>query len=150
MIIGLFSFLVFSYCRMRWPLSFAPRTKLKGETPHHVRKLLFISSFQVSPLTKPTRIKHFLGGYCLRYELQNLQSSKSLVLMPRSWVTCHPPSRVKSDCNHKIPVVKLLQDVVLFVLCLLHICDGDPHANQLQGECRVTIADRRVLMKVAE
>ncbi|CCM06528.1 uncharacterized protein FIBRA_08801 [Fibroporia radiculosa] len=29
--IGLISFLVFSYCRTRWPLQFAPRTKLKGK-----------------------------------------------------------------------------------------------------------------------
>jgi hypothetical protein len=28
--IGLFSFFLFSYCRTRWPLLFAPRTKLKG------------------------------------------------------------------------------------------------------------------------
>jgi hypothetical protein len=28
--IGIVSFLLFSYCRTRWPLSFAPRTKLKG------------------------------------------------------------------------------------------------------------------------
>ncbi|KAI0720255.1 hypothetical protein C8T65DRAFT_633946 [Cerioporus squamosus] len=32
--IGLLSFLVFSYCRTRWPLLFAPRTKLKGFSPH--------------------------------------------------------------------------------------------------------------------
>ncbi|OBZ76812.1 Calcium permeable stress-gated cation channel 1 [Grifola frondosa] len=32
--IGLTSFLVFSYCRTRWPLLFAPRTKLKGFSPH--------------------------------------------------------------------------------------------------------------------
>ncbi|KAI0352968.1 DUF221-domain-containing protein [Trametes cingulata] len=32
--IGLVSFLVFSYCRTRWPLLFAPRTKLKGFSPH--------------------------------------------------------------------------------------------------------------------
>ncbi|RPD67028.1 DUF221-domain-containing protein [Lentinus tigrinus ALCF2SS1-7] len=32
--IGLISFLVFSYCRTRWPLLFAPRTKLKGFSPH--------------------------------------------------------------------------------------------------------------------
>lgn len=29
--IGLFSFLVFSYCRTRMPVLFAPRTKLKGD-----------------------------------------------------------------------------------------------------------------------
>ena len=28
--IGLTSFFLFSYCRTRWPLLFAPRTKLKG------------------------------------------------------------------------------------------------------------------------
>ena len=28
--IGAFSFLIFSYCRTRYPLLFAPRTKLKG------------------------------------------------------------------------------------------------------------------------
>ena len=61
-----------------------------------------------------------------------------------------PPLRVKSDYNHKIPVVKLLQDVVLLVLCLFHIRGGDPHANQLKGECLVIIIDRGVLMKVAE
>ncbi|KAI0730386.1 late exocytosis, associated with Golgi transport-domain-containing protein [Fomitopsis betulina] len=32
--IGLLSFLIFSYCRTRWPLLFAPRTKLKGFSPH--------------------------------------------------------------------------------------------------------------------
>jgi len=28
--VGLTSFFLFSYCRTRWPLIFAPRTKLKG------------------------------------------------------------------------------------------------------------------------
>ncbi|KAF8876644.1 hypothetical protein BD779DRAFT_1804233 [Infundibulicybe gibba] len=32
--IGLTSFFLFSYCRTRWPLLFAPRTKLKGFSPH--------------------------------------------------------------------------------------------------------------------
>lgn len=32
--IGLFSFLVFSYCRTRIPVLFAPRTKLKGDYAH--------------------------------------------------------------------------------------------------------------------
>ncbi|TFK94670.1 DUF221-domain-containing protein [Polyporus arcularius HHB13444] len=32
--VGLLSFLIFSYCRTRWPLLFAPRTKLKGFSPH--------------------------------------------------------------------------------------------------------------------
>jgi hypothetical protein len=32
--IGMVSLLIFSYCRTRWPLLFAPRTKLKGFSPH--------------------------------------------------------------------------------------------------------------------
>ncbi|KAI0029909.1 hypothetical protein K488DRAFT_55341 [Vararia minispora EC-137] len=32
--IGIASFLIFCYCRTRWPLQFAPRTKLKGFSPH--------------------------------------------------------------------------------------------------------------------
>lgn len=34
--IGITSFFLFSYCRTRWPLLFAPRTKLKGtmDRPH--------------------------------------------------------------------------------------------------------------------
>lgn len=32
--IGMVSFLVFCYCRTRWPLVYAPRTKLKGFSPH--------------------------------------------------------------------------------------------------------------------
>ncbi|KAJ7856674.1 hypothetical protein B0H14DRAFT_3085289 [Mycena olivaceomarginata] len=41
--IGLFSFFLFSYCRTRWPLLFAPRTKLKGFSPHeaHAHQALF-------------------------------------------------------------------------------------------------------------
>ncbi|TFK37064.1 hypothetical protein BDQ12DRAFT_713700 [Crucibulum laeve] len=41
--IGFFSFFVFSYCRMRWPLLFAPRTKLKGFSPHeaHAHQAFF-------------------------------------------------------------------------------------------------------------
>ncbi|KAF8581445.1 DUF221-domain-containing protein [Ramaria rubella] len=41
--LGLFSFLVFSYCRKRWPVQFAPRTKLKGFSPHeaHARQAFF-------------------------------------------------------------------------------------------------------------
>ncbi|KAG6866158.1 hypothetical protein C0991_008112 [Blastosporella zonata] len=41
--IGIVSFLVFSYCRTRWPLIFAPRTKLKGFSPHeaHAHQAFF-------------------------------------------------------------------------------------------------------------
>ncbi|KAF9070665.1 hypothetical protein BDP27DRAFT_1391889 [Rhodocollybia butyracea] len=41
--IGLLSFLIFSYARMRWPLLYAPRTKLKGFSPHeaHAHQAFF-------------------------------------------------------------------------------------------------------------
>ncbi|KZT25608.1 DUF221-domain-containing protein [Neolentinus lepideus HHB14362 ss-1] len=41
--IGLISFLLFSYSRTRWPLLFAPRTKLKGFSPHeaHAHQAFF-------------------------------------------------------------------------------------------------------------
>ncbi|KAL0958878.1 hypothetical protein HGRIS_014193 [Hohenbuehelia grisea] len=41
--IGVVSFLLFSYSRTRWPLLFAPRTKLKGFSPHdaHLHQAFF-------------------------------------------------------------------------------------------------------------
>ncbi|KDR79098.1 hypothetical protein GALMADRAFT_223356 [Galerina marginata CBS 339.88] len=41
--VGLVSFFLFSYCRKRWPLLFAPRTKLKGFSPHeaHAHQAFF-------------------------------------------------------------------------------------------------------------
>ncbi|KAF5381794.1 hypothetical protein D9615_005509 [Tricholomella constricta] len=41
--IGIISFFLFSYCRNRWPLLFAPRTKLKGFSPHeaHAHQAFF-------------------------------------------------------------------------------------------------------------
>ncbi|RDB26692.1 Calcium permeable stress-gated cation channel 1 [Hypsizygus marmoreus] len=43
MTVGITSFLLFSYCRTRWPLLFAPRTKLKGFSPHeaHAHQAFF-------------------------------------------------------------------------------------------------------------
>jgi len=46
------------------------------------------------------------------------------------------PFRAKANHGSKIPVVKLLQDVILLVLCLFHIRGGNPHANQLEGVSR--------------
>ncbi|KAF9044481.1 hypothetical protein BJ165DRAFT_1481442 [Panaeolus papilionaceus] len=43
LVIGINSFFLFSYCRTRWPLLFAPRTKLKGFSPHeaHAHQAFF-------------------------------------------------------------------------------------------------------------
>ncbi|KAG2142930.1 hypothetical protein DEU56DRAFT_870510 [Suillus clintonianus] len=54
--IGLSSFLIFSYCRKRWPLIFAPRTMLKDFSPHdaHAHQAFFgwiIPTMKVSEYT---------------------------------------------------------------------------------------------------
>ena len=40
-VIGVTSFLIFCYCRTRWPLLFAPRTKLKGAFIDSIRICTF-------------------------------------------------------------------------------------------------------------
>lgn len=54
--IGISSFLIFSYCRTRWPLLFAPRTKLKAFSPHeaHAHQAFFgwiIPTIRISEYT---------------------------------------------------------------------------------------------------
>lgn len=54
--IGICSILVFSYCRTRWPLLFAPRTKLKAFSPHeaHAHNTFFgwiIPTLRISEYT---------------------------------------------------------------------------------------------------
>ncbi|KIK42257.1 hypothetical protein CY34DRAFT_157349 [Suillus luteus UH-Slu-Lm8-n1] len=54
--IGLSSFLIFSYCRKRWPLIFAPRTMLKDFSPHeaHAHQAFFgwiVPTMKVSEYT---------------------------------------------------------------------------------------------------
>ena len=64
--IGIFSFLVFSYCRTRWPLLFAPRTKLKGSSQCNTSECgaYCKSVIQVSLRMKLTRTRPFLDGLC--------------------------------------------------------------------------------------
>jgi len=55
--IGIVSFLLFSYCRTRWPLLFAPRTKLKGSYAYG-RSACHLSPFiQVSLHTRHTHTR---------------------------------------------------------------------------------------------
>ena len=62
--IGITSFLLFSYCRARWPLSFAPRTKLKGTRCTKSISDAFINFLveQAFHLMKHIPIKRFLAG----------------------------------------------------------------------------------------
>lgn len=60
------------------------------------------------------------------------------------------PIRIKPDHFFKPSVVKLLQDVVLLVLRLLHIRGDDSYASQLDCRCLVTTIDGEVLIEVTE
>lgn len=59
--IGVLSFLIFSYSRTRWPLLFAPRTKLKGE-PEQERLFIVLTYPQASHRTRHTPIRRSLAG----------------------------------------------------------------------------------------
>ena len=140
--IGLFSFLVFSYCRMRWPLLFAPRTKLKGKTPQNPR----VSANQLPPGFSPHEAhahQAFFG-----WILPTIRTSEFTILqivgLDAAVVSGIPtPLHAKAHYGVITSVVKLLQDVVLPVLCLFHIRGGNPYANQLEGGCLVTMFGRR-------
>ena len=62
----------------------------------------------------------------------------------------YQPLTHKSLPRFQTSVIELLQDVVLPVLCLFHIRSGDPHANELEGGCLVTVIHREVLTEVTE
>ncbi|KIJ64119.1 hypothetical protein HYDPIDRAFT_112659 [Hydnomerulius pinastri MD-312] len=93
--IGLTSFLLFSYCRSRWPLLFAPRTKLKGFSPHeaHAHSALFgwimptlrISEFTVLQIVGLDAAV-LLGFFKMSFYLFSVCSIFAIaVLMPINW-----------------------------------------------------------------
>jgi len=74
--IGATSFLLFSYCRTKWPLLFAPRTKLKGLSILLIRYPYKLICFaQGFPHMKLMLIRLFSVGYCQ-------------LLEPRSSLSC--------------------------------------------------------------
>ena len=81
--VGVASFLIFSYCRTRWPLLFAPRTKLKGASRFSATsprtKLLIRSMHQASPLMKRTLTKPFSDGFSPLSERQSSRCCRLLV-----------------------------------------------------------------------
>lgn len=74
--IGVTSFLIFSYGRRRWPLLFAPRTKLKG-TPPCCPPQLLNDVCQAFLLMKHTRTKRCLAGSCPQSAPQSSRSCRS-------------------------------------------------------------------------
>lgn len=76
--IGVFSFFIFSYCRTRWPLLFAPRTKLKGLTASSFLISSSLTTTQVSHLMRLMLIRLSLAGSCPPSELRNSQCFRLL------------------------------------------------------------------------
>jgi len=125
--IGITSFLLFSYCRTRWPLLFAPRTKLKGKynvslpawthraagfSPHeaHAHQAFFgwiMPTVRTSELTVLQIVG--LDAAVVRLILMN-----QLQLMT-------------------ISVAQLFQNRIPALLCLFYVCHYHPHATQLEG-----------------
>ncbi|KAJ6551627.1 hypothetical protein B0H19DRAFT_1158348 [Mycena capillaripes] len=93
--IGLFSFLVFSYCRTRWPLLFAPRTKLKGFSPHeaHAHQAFFgwiLPTIRTSEFTVLQIVgldaAVLLNFYKMSFKLFSVCSFFAVtILMPINW-----------------------------------------------------------------
>ncbi|KAJ7822433.1 hypothetical protein B0H13DRAFT_2447922 [Mycena leptocephala] len=97
--IGLFSFLVFSYCRTRWPLLFAPRTKLKGFSPHeaHAHQAFFgwiLPTIRTSEFTVLQIVgldaAVLLNFYKMSFKLFSVCSFFAVtILMPINWNRSH-------------------------------------------------------------
>ncbi|KAF7368952.1 hypothetical protein MVEN_00221500 [Mycena venus] len=93
--IGLFSFFVFSYCRTRWPLLFAPRTKLKGFSPHeaHAHQAFFgwiLPTIRTSEFTVLQIVgldaAVLLNFYKMSFKLFSVCSFFAVtILMPINW-----------------------------------------------------------------
>ncbi|KAJ7621119.1 hypothetical protein FB45DRAFT_838884 [Roridomyces roridus] len=93
--IGLFSFLVFSYCRTRWPILFAPRTKLKGFSPHeaHAHQAFFgwiLPTIRTSEFTVLQIVgldaAVLLNFYKMAFKLFSVCSFFAItILMPINW-----------------------------------------------------------------
>lgn len=93
--IGAVSFLLFSYCRTRWPLSFAPRTKLKGFSPHeaHAHQAFFgwimptirtseFTVLQIVGLDAAVLLNFFKMGF---YLFSVCSIFAVTILMPMNW-----------------------------------------------------------------
>lgn len=128
--IGFLSFLVFSYCRTRWPLLFAPRTKLKGVSPHILpHPYTYQSLRQVSPHMRPMPSRPSLAGSSLPSESPSLPFYRSLVWMPLWCVTNHHSILGLPAHSPLVAIAsQFLQDVILAILVLFSSCSGHPHA----------------------
>ncbi|KAF8154629.1 hypothetical protein B0H34DRAFT_752640 [Crassisporium funariophilum] len=96
--IGVTSFLLFSYCRTRWPLLFAPRTKLKGFSPHEAHAhLAFFGWIMPTIRTSEFTVLQIVGldaavllnFFKMSFYLFSVCSLFAItILMPLNWKVC--------------------------------------------------------------
>lgn len=129
--VGVTSFLIFSYCRTRWPLLFAPRTKLKGTflTQRGTQYDLFYPS-AFSPHEAHVH-QAFFG-----WVIPTIRISEFTVLQIvglDAAVVCSFVCR--SMCTFDTLLAsQLLQDGVHSILSMLAICCSDLDARKLEGK----------------
>ena len=128
--IGITSFLLFSYCRTRWPLSFAPRTKLKGAwNSARLWETFLIPSLGFSPHEAHAH-QAFFG-----WIMPTIRTSEFTVLQivgldaaVVSYATVNTSYLIV-----RFPASQLLQNGVLSLFCVLSFCSDDSYASQLDG-----------------
>ena len=127
--IGITSFLIFSYYRTRWPLLFAPRTKLKGTC--RLLLLWHILFYNERPVGFSPHEAHAHNAF-FGWILPTLKTSEYSVLQIvglDAAVVCHVPVEL-----HEIHLLiswlalELFQDVILSVLSMLRVCGDDSNA----------------------
>ncbi|CEL63481.1 putative membrane protein YLR241W OS=Saccharomyces cerevisiae (strain ATCC 204508 / S288c) GN=YLR241W PE=1 SV=1 [Rhizoctonia solani AG-1 IB] len=116
--IGLGSFLIFSLCRNRWPILFAPRTKLKGFSPHeaHTNQSFaawIIPMWRTSEFTVLQTVgldaAVLLGFFKMSFYLFSVCSLVAIgVIMPMNYVLNGKPSGDPDEDGEWLSVFELL------------------------------------------
>lgn len=127
--IGLVSFIVFCYSRTRWPLLFAPRTKLKGA--HFLRCRAVpdrIAGFSPHEAHAHTAFFGWIWPTLKTSEYTVLQ-----IVGLDAAVVCNVRTETSSSCLPNPLAVEFLQDVVLPLCIVRHPCRVRPHACKCAG-----------------
>ena len=132
--IGVVSFLLFSYCRTRWPLLFAPRTKLKGCTFDFNAARLLTSRRLLPP--RGTCPPGFLWMDHADNQDVRVHGIADCRIGCGSGAWCS--FYYWPQLTFPATALKLLQNVLLPVLCLFHIRHNHLDAHKL--ECKIGLS----------
>lgn len=127
--------MLFSYCRTRWPLLFAPRTKLKGKSYYEFALaypgLTFLLGFSPHEAHAHQAFFGWIMPTIRTSELTVLQ----IVGLDAAVVCALPSLRGSlSKSIHYHPAPQFLQDCISTLLSMLAICYHYPNASQLEGD----------------